>query len=306
MSSTKERVFVTGATGNIGTGIVRSLVKQGIDTTAYVRDEQKSKDLFKEELTTGHLNLAIGSFSSIDVFTKAIQGHTRFFLLYAAHDSKPSSMSQIKEAFGRIAFEQGVRQIVDLSSAFVSSYGKKGIIGYAHTTAEEKLWALADENPEQRSLVVLRPGAFMTNHFRGDVHQIKHQNKIISCASPSSKITWIDTKDISDCAAAVLSESVEKHDRNVYDLGGETLTHEQRAAVFSKVLGKSITYEQQSMEDFYKAGTGHGMPHSFVYNFALMASKDICDNATPEIAVIIGRPLHTLEDWVNENIKAFQ
>ncbi|CAF4064371.1 unnamed protein product, partial [Adineta steineri] len=161
-------------------------------------------------------------------------------------------------------------------------------------------------NPEQRSLVVLRPGAFMTNHFMADVHQIKHQNKIASCASPSSKVTWIDTKDIADCAAVVLSESVEKHDRNVYELGGETLTHEQRAAIFSKVLGKSIKYEQQSMEDFYKASIGHGMPHSFVYNFAMGASKDICDNATPEISVIIGRPLRTLEDWLNENAKAFQ
>ncbi|CAF0849228.1 unnamed protein product [Adineta steineri] len=306
MSSIKERVFVTAATGNIGTGVVRGLVKQGIDTTAYVRDEQKVKDLFKKELTTGHLKLVVGSYSSIDVFTKAIKGHTRLFLLVAAHGLKPWSMSQIKGALGRIAFEQGVRQIVDLSSAFVSSYGKKGIIGYVHTAAEEKLWALADENPEQRSLVVLRPGAFMTNHFRGDIHTIKHQNKIASCASPSSKSTWIDTKDISDCAAVVLSESVEKHDRNVYELGGETLTEEQRAAVFSKVLGKSIKYEQQSMEDFYKASISHGLPHSFVYHFALMASKDICDNPTPEIALIIGRPLRTLKDWVNENVKAFQ
>ncbi|CAF1458288.1 unnamed protein product [Adineta steineri] len=306
MSSTKERVFVTAATGNIGNGVVRSLVKQGIDTTAYVRDEKKSKDLFKEELTTGHLNLVIGDYSSIDVFTKAIKGHTRLFLLFAAHGTKPWSMSQIKESFAKIAFEQGVRQIVDLSSAFVSSYGKKGIIGYMHTAAEEKLWTLADANPEQRSLVVLRPGAFMTNHFMADVHQIKHQNKIASCAPPSSTSTWIDTKDIADCAAVVLSESVEKHDRNVYELGADKLTNEQRAAVFSKVLGKSIKYEQQSMEDFYKTCTGHGMPHSMVYNFAMVASKDICDNATPEISVIIGRPLRTLEDWLKENAKAFQ
>ena len=112
--------------------------------------------------------------------------------------------------------------------------------------------------------------------------------------------------DISDCAVVVLSESVEKHDRNVYELGAEALSNEQRAAVFTKVLGKSITYEQQSLEDFYKTSTGLGMPHSFVYNFTLMASKDICDSTTPEISIIIGRPLHTLEEWLKENIKAFQ
>jgi hypothetical protein len=103
-------------------------------------------------------------------------------------------MSKIKGTFGKIAFEQGVRQIVDLSSASVGTYGKEGIIGYAHTTAEEKLWALADEDSEQRSLVVLRPGAFMNNHLMHDIHNIKRSNKLVSCALPSAKMAWIDTK----------------------------------------------------------------------------------------------------------------
>ncbi|CAF1313447.1 unnamed protein product [Rotaria sordida] len=247
MSSSKERVFVTAASGNIGSGVVRGLIKKGIDTTAYVRDEQKAKDLFKDELNTGHLRFVVGTYSSIDVFTEAIRGHTRLFLLVAAAaDSKPASMSQIKGTFGKIAFEQGVRQIVDLSSACVSSYGKKGIIGYMHTAAEEKLWTLADENPEQCSLVMLRPGSFMSNHFMSDVHHIKHSNKIVSCGSPSSTVTWIDTKDISDCAVVVLSESVEKHDRNVYDMGADALSNEQRAAVFSKVLAEVPDVAQES------------------------------------------------------------
>ena len=112
--------------------------------------------------------------------------------------------------------------------------------------------------------------------------------------------------DISDCAVVVLSESVEKHDRNVYEMGGETLTEEQRTAVFSKVLGKPITYEQQSVDDFYKAHIDFGMSHSFVYNYILIASKDICETTTPQIAIIIGRPLRTLEDWLRENVKAFE
>jgi hypothetical protein len=193
MSSSKERVFVTSASGHIGSGIVRGLIKKGVDTTAYVRDEQKAKDLFKDELKTGHLTIVVGTYSSVDVYTKAIQGHTRLFIL-VAEVGKPTSMSQIKETFGKIAFEHGVRQIVDLSAATVTSNGKQGIIGYMQTTAEEKLWTLADEKPEERSLVVLRPGAFMTNHLQGDVHHVKRSNKLVSCGLPSTTVTWIDTK----------------------------------------------------------------------------------------------------------------
>ncbi|CAF1590202.1 unnamed protein product [Didymodactylos carnosus] len=116
----------------------------------------------------------------------------------------------------------------------------------------------------------------------------------------------IGTRDIADCAVVVLSESVEKHDRNVYELGGEALSHEERAAVFGRVLGKPITCEQQSFEAFYKALTDHGMSHSIVHNFAMGASKDICDTTTPQISILIGRPLHTLEEWLKDNVKAFQ
>ena len=194
MLSNKERVFVVGATGEIGSGVVRGLIKKGVNTTAYVRNEQKAKDLFKDELSTGHLTIIVGNYSSVYIYTKAIQDHTRLFLLVADVVNKPASMSQIKETFGKIAYEQGVRQIVDLSSVSVSFYGKRGVIGYMHTTAEEKLWALADENPQERSLVPLRPGAFMTNHFMSDFHHVKHSNKLIDCGAPSSTIIWIDTK----------------------------------------------------------------------------------------------------------------
>jgi uncharacterized protein YbjT (DUF2867 family) len=112
--------------------------------------------------------------------------------------------------------------------------------------------------------------------------------------------------DIADCAVAVLSEPVNKHDRNVYELGADCLTNEQRAAVLSKVLGKHITYEQQSFEDAYKASISHGMSHSFAYGMIQFALVDICETTTPQVSIIIGRPLRTLEDWVKENVKAFQ
>ena len=72
--------------------------------------------------------------------------------------------------------------------------------------------------------------------------------------------------DISDCAVIILTEPIEKHDRYVYEMGAEFLTHEQRAAIFSKVLSRTITYEQQSIETVYKMFIGFGMPHSYAYD----------------------------------------
>ena len=112
--------------------------------------------------------------------------------------------------------------------------------------------------------------------------------------------------DISDCAVVILTESIEKHDRNVYDMGTEALSNEQRAAIFSKVLGKPITYEQQSIEDFYKTNIDLGLPHSLVYCFLTYFSAASDTNITPQLAIILGRPLRTLEEWLRENVEKFQ
>ena len=112
--------------------------------------------------------------------------------------------------------------------------------------------------------------------------------------------------DISDCAVVVLSESVEKHDRNVYEMGADNLSNEQRAAVFSKVLGKSITYEQQPLKDFYKTMIGSGMSHSFTYDILSVFASSESQTPTPQVAILINRPLRTLEEWLKENVTAFQ
>ncbi len=112
--------------------------------------------------------------------------------------------------------------------------------------------------------------------------------------------------DIADCAVVILTESIEKHDRNVYEIGGDSLSNEQRAAVFSKVLGKSITYEQQSMEDFYKTLTGFGMSHSVTYSLLSYLMNANSGKTTPQTAILINRPLRTLEEWLKENAEAFQ
>ena len=194
MSTNEENVFIVGATGNIGSGIVRNLVKKGVKTTAYVRDERKGRELFAAELQSGHLSFAVGDYSSVEEYSKAIEGHTRLFLLASVDTKTAASIREVKGTLAQIAYEKGVRQIVDLSSYTVRYYARQGRIGYLHASAEERLWALAEEKPKERSLVVLRPAAFMSNHFMGDVRHVKQSNKLVGTAPSSGATTWIDTK----------------------------------------------------------------------------------------------------------------
>lgn len=89
-------------------------------------------------------------------------------------------------------------------------------------------------------------------------------------------------------------------------MGAEVLSNEQRAAIFSKVLGISITYEQQTIEDFYNTNLNLGMSHSFVYDLIKLACNGEGKKATPQLAIILNRSMHTLEEWLQDNIQSFQ
>ena len=194
MSLNLERIFLTGATGHIGTRLVQQLIKKGVQTTIYVRNETSVKHLFGEELKSGLLTTAIGDYSTLDKYEKAIQGHTRLFTLLVTDFQKAASMGELKRDLAQIAYKNGVRQIVDLSSTSVRLYGKQGILGYIHAAGEQYLWNLAELNSKQRSLVILRPSFLMTNHLMTDVHSIKKENKIVSCGPSTAMLSWIDPK----------------------------------------------------------------------------------------------------------------
>jgi uncharacterized protein YbjT (DUF2867 family) len=112
--------------------------------------------------------------------------------------------------------------------------------------------------------------------------------------------------DISDCSVVILTEPVEKHDRLVYEMGSEMLSNEQRAQIFTKVLGRPITYEQMTPTDVYKMFTGVGLAHSLAYDLISYEINDGGQIVTPQLAILIGRPLGTLEEWVKENASKFQ
>jgi hypothetical protein len=79
--------------------------------------------------------------------------------------------------------------------------------------------------------------------------------------------------DTVDCVVVLLSESVEKHDRNV--------------AVFMKVLDKPIKYVQPPIEDFYKTITNSGMSHSVAYDLISIYSKSGAELSTPQVSILI-------------------
>ncbi|CAF2035995.1 unnamed protein product [Rotaria magnacalcarata] len=305
----KERVFIIGSTGGIGQDVVRGLVANGIQITVYVRDENKFREQFKNELIRSEklVQVFVGDYSvDLTAIEKNIHSHTRLFLLVSSHtleNKNPLAFAQIKATIAELAYKHGVLQILDLSCCSVTSFGVLGSISFLHKEAEERLFMLAKKF--NRVLTVLRPAHFMSNQLYTDIRTVKENSTIRACGSPAIKITWVDTKDVADCAVMILIDPIEKHDRCVYEIGGQALTNEERAQVFTRVLNRTITFEQESFNDTYKSMIDTGCSHGIAYDVVTQTTLDY-DRPTPHIALIIRRPMRTLEDWLEENKKAFE
>ena len=290
------RVFVTGATGGIGSHVIQRLVESGVPTTAFIRSEEKAQVMFADELKSGLLTLVKGDVHDAESFRGAIKGHTRLFLLVTDLDN----MAKIKGELGRIAYENGVKQIVDISSYTVHNT-KRGYISYAHTTGEEALLKAAGET--NNNLVVLRPGYFMSNLLHNEVYSIKAGNKTRGVGNPDQRATLVHPKDIADVAVAVLLDPVEKHLNYVYDVQTEVLSNKQRAEVLSRVLGRDIQYEQEEIDAYYSRMSPM-MPHRMLYDFVTLGTIDFV-NPVPQIRLLTGRNPRTFEEWIHENRQAF-
>jgi len=188
-----------------------------------------------------------------------------------------------------------VKQILDVSSNSVA-LSKNGIISLSHTKGEEMLLEVVGDN----SLVILRPGYFMSNTLLWDSYSIKNLNQVIGSGPPTNHLSMVDTADIADIALNVFLDPIEKHGIVVYSVHPEVLTNLERAQVLSKVLGREITYVQDSYTNVYNRMVGHGMPHKLVYDIISLGLRDF-QEPTPHITILTKKPIRTFEQWVTEN-----
>ena len=110
-------ILITGATGTVGSEIVKRLSAQGIQARAVPRDFDKV-----EANRLPHVQFVQGDFDSPDSMRRACSGVERGFLL--SNSTERAKQQQI--AFVEVAKQSGLRHIVKLSQlhADVNSPGR--------------------------------------------------------------------------------------------------------------------------------------------------------------------------------------
>ncbi|KAI9262424.1 hypothetical protein BDA99DRAFT_511171 [Phascolomyces articulosus] len=301
MMAFEERIYLVGATGNIGKPLVQKLlVNPKVALTLYTRKTSKVQEIFGAEHPEGKVTIVEGDYDNQKPFADSIAGHRRLFLL--AQPPNFTDYQTIPRRFAETAYGAGVEQIVIISSTGAPLPWRVNLYGMASRQFEEAVLNI----PNRKALVTLRPGFFMTNQLWGDLFTIKGANKIVDMREEDQTRPWISPKDIGELAANVLQDPIEKHGDAVYELVGDPRTPLEQAESLSRVLGKTITYEKLDEEQTYQMFTQQaGMSHLTAILRMQLTELSRHQKSTIGLSVLLGRDPQTLEQWIEENKAAF-
>jgi uncharacterized protein YbjT (DUF2867 family) len=266
-----SRILVTGATGNVGTAVVQSLLEAGEPVVAAVRNIAKARAQLGSELDYVSFDITAPS-----TFAPALNGVDRIFLM---RPPEITDMHRVLKGLLDMAERAGVRQVV-----YISVSGADKIPFNPHRAVERVL------QESQIPWTILRPGFFMQNLNMHHTQLIRERGEICVPAG-RGKTAFIDTRDIGAAAARVLTEP--GHECRAYTLTGtEALTYFEVAEIFTEVWGRPIKYSNPSPLAFRRVMLAQGYPSEFV-NFMIMlyflTRVGTAAKVTPDLRQLLGR-----------------
>ena len=127
-------------------------------------------------------------------------------------------------------------------------------------------------------------------------------------ATGDGRIGHVDARDVAAVAVEIAASPTAHAGKTYWPTGPDVLSAKEVAAVFSRVLGRTITFHPITVAQQKQAMLDVGLPENVAEDnanaVALMAEGD-CDYVTSDVATILGRPPRTFEQFAADYAAAF-
>lgn len=286
-------ILVTGATGHVGSALVRVLDAKGAEFRVLVRSLDRAMDV------PASARRFVGDLGKPETLAPAFEGVDKLFLLtqgigtdYAAH-----ALAAAKAA--------GVRHLV-----FVSSYAVA-----PEYLRDAPLPAMARWHHEREVMIresgipatVLRPGGFMTNAFDW-LPTLREGGYVVDAIGPG-RYAPIDTADVAAVAAHFLI--ADRHEGAAWTLtGDEALTISEQVRILAGAVGRDIEIREaatpaDAVRSRFPNGAPPALAEAIIEGFRIMRA-DTAGFRTDTVKQLLGRPPNSFADWCARNADAFR
>ena len=276
-------ILITGAAGTVGSALVTAL--QATDTTVHAMS-RKPRDI------PGAMTV-IADLHDPASLEAALTGVTGVFL------NSPSTpdAADLQIRFADIAKAAGVQRVVLLSQYAADLDSPVRFLRW-HAEVEQHLRDLDFE------LTVLRPNLYFQSLLA--FAPSAAQTGVLAAPIKDAGVSTIDTRDIADVAATVLTKS--GHAGATYTLTGpRAVTHAEITAALSNASGRDITFAPVAPEQFAGALKGLMPPWQLEGLLEDYAHYDRGEASAVHTSVpdLLGRPARSIEDFARDYAGAF-
>jgi uncharacterized protein YbjT (DUF2867 family) len=277
---------ITGATGDVGSRVVKQLLERDIRPRILVRDQAKAAALFGDRV-----DVVTGDLAEPADLRRAFDGFDVVYLVNVG-----PQIPQRDEMAAMVAKQKGVKRIIKLSSLDV----EHGLaIGAWHEKGEIAIRASGVP------YTFVRPSGFMSNLLAWS-NSIKREGVVRSSAGEGHR-PFIHSEDIASVSVeALLSESY--RGKSLSLTGPESLTFGQATEIVATAIGKQLEFQSISdaeARDRYAKVSGSTEETEAHVDLWRAIREDRLAAVTDDVERILGRKAIPLRQWAFENASCF-
>ncbi len=278
-----HKFLILGATGRVGTELVKLLIEKGESVRAATRNLSPSWSRLPHPAEPVKFD-----FEHPDTFASALKGIDKVFII-----ARPGDNHSDKAAIPFIdkAKEEGIRTIVNLTAMgveqddyfvlrIIEKYIESSGIPYVH----------------------LRPNWFMQNFNSGPMLADILSTGGLHLPASDAKISFIDIRDIAAVALAAFTDP-RLWGSALTLTGGEALDHFEVVEILSRIAGKKISYIPLSEEAACTALGKAGVETELIErwrNFYRLVRHGLCEPVTGQVESVLGRPAITFDQYARD------
>ncbi|HEX6535835.1 MAG TPA: SDR family oxidoreductase [Gemmatimonadaceae bacterium] len=282
-------ILVTGATGTVGSLVVRVLRDSGVPVRAFVRDGARATELLGADVA-----LAVGDFDDAASVRRALDAVDVLLLSSANGPRQAEHETGVVDA----AAAAGVRRIVKLSTIGARP-GSSLAFWDAHGRSEEHL------RRSSVSATILRSNFYMSN-LLASAASVRGQGRLFAPAG-TARVAMIDPRDVA--AVAVLALTTEGSGGETHVLTGpEAITYERVAADLSLATGRDVEFvdvpDEAARRGFAAAGMPAWLGEQLLILFRLLRSG-AAERATGTVRELTGREPRPFARFARDHAATF-
>jgi NAD(P)H dehydrogenase (quinone) len=268
-------IVVSGATGRLGGGVAAHLAADGVPQRLLVREASRAPKLDNAEV-------AEAEYGDSAAVREALRGAGTVLMVSASET--PDRVDRHR-AFVDAAVAAGVGHLVYTS--FVGA-------------AEDAVFTLARDHGATEEYIRdsgLRFTFLRDNLYADFLPLMVGEDGVIRGPAGDGRAAVVAQQDIVEVAVAVLRDPV-AHAGRTYDLTGpQALTFAEMAAIVSRVTGRSVSFQDESLPEAYASRAHYGAPQwqvdAWVSTYTAVAAGQLA-GVSSAVADLIGRPATSL------------